>query len=388
MPLITFTIIVIEILSGAEVDLFVPSFPEIQGIFGLSPFMVELMLGLNFLAYTISTLVVGNLGDKYGAKPIIIWGLVCFVFGSLCAILAESYWQVLVGRVLQGVGIAGPSALAYVIIAELYDVDAQSKIMGWLNGTITLAMSVAPVLGSYVNLFFGWRGNFVLLLVMGSLCLLMAIWILPRNRANKGVSFSLRGYAPIFYSRKALLHITVLCFLSAPYWIFIGISPLLYMDGFGVPLTEFGYYQGIITLIFAIVSFASSSLLEFFGQKRCLKTSILVCVIGIIFIGYLGLSDSRSPLLITLSLGILAAGVIFPINIIWPYALETVEGAKSRISAIMLAGKLLLSTLGLQLVSYYYDGTFFNIALVVVVGISIALLAIWKLMISPDFMLN
>jgi DHA1 family bicyclomycin/chloramphenicol resistance-like MFS transporter len=379
MPLITITIIIIEILSGAEVDLFVPGFPEIQKTFDLSPFMVELMLGLNFCAYTISTLIIGNLGDKYGAKPIIITGLSCFIFGSLCCIYAQDYWQVLAGRVLQGIGIAGPSALAYVVIAELYDVQAQVKIMGWLNGTITLAMATAPIVGSYVNLFFGWRGNFALLLIVGSFSLLMALLVLPRSKSNKEVSFSLREYVPIFYSRNALLYITALCFLSAPYWVFIGISPILYMSSFGVTLTEFGYYQGVIAFVFAILSFSSSWLLGIFGRARCLKVSILICCLAIVFIGYLAYSDSKDPVVITSALGLLAAGVIFPTNILWPYALETVQGAKSRISAIMLAGKLLLSTFGLQIVSYYYDGTFFNVACIIVVGTSVALLAIWRL---------
>lgn len=65
------TVLIMEILAGAEVDLFVPSFPDLQKAFNLSPFMVELLLGVNLTAHCITSLIVGNLGDKYGRRPIL-----------------------------------------------------------------------------------------------------------------------------------------------------------------------------------------------------------------------------------------------------------------------------------------------------------------------------
>ncbi len=67
-----------EILVGAEIDLFVPSFPEIQTIFNISTFEVELLLGVNFIGHCITSLIVGNLGDRFGRKAIIIIGLIIF----------------------------------------------------------------------------------------------------------------------------------------------------------------------------------------------------------------------------------------------------------------------------------------------------------------------
>lgn len=380
MSLLTTVIIIIEILAGAEVDLFVPSFPEIQQVFDLTPFTVELMLGLNFCAYTISTFIVGNLGDKYGTKPVIIWGLAGFVCGSLTCALAPSYGYVLAGRVLQGIGIAGPSALAYVVIAHQYSVDKQQEIMGWLNGTITLAMAVAPIVGSYISLHFGWRGNFITLCIFGILTLILGMAVIPKHTAplvdkKEGEG----GYMPVIRSGAAMWYITAICCLTAPYWIFIGISPILYMDGFGVPLDSFGYYQGSIAFIFAILSFGSGVMMSIFGKKNCFYGSLAICIVAVIVIALVCFSDTGNPLIVTASVGLLSAGTIFPINILWPYMLETVPGAKSRLSAVLLAVKLMLSTLGLQFVSYFYDGTFFNIGAVIVCGTLVALCAIWTL---------
>ena len=69
-----FTVLILAILSGAEIDLFTPSFPELQTIFNLSPSTIELLLSVNLIAHCISSLIVGNLGDRYGRKTIIIIG--------------------------------------------------------------------------------------------------------------------------------------------------------------------------------------------------------------------------------------------------------------------------------------------------------------------------
>ena len=77
------TIILMDILSGMEFDLFVPSFPELQKTFDLSPFSVEALLSVNFVGYFLSLFFVGGLADRYGRKPIITLGLLMFVVGSI-----------------------------------------------------------------------------------------------------------------------------------------------------------------------------------------------------------------------------------------------------------------------------------------------------------------
>lgn len=65
------TVILMDLLAGAEFDLFVSSFPELQSQFSLSPFWVEALLSVNFSGYCLSLFFVGGLADRYGRKPII-----------------------------------------------------------------------------------------------------------------------------------------------------------------------------------------------------------------------------------------------------------------------------------------------------------------------------
>src|ERR1700722_2293898 len=132
------TIILMDLLSGMEFDLFVPSFPELQSQFSLSPFWVEALLSVNFAGYCLSLFFVGSLADHYGRKPIILLGLMTFIIGSILCLWAPSYQFLLVGRFLQGVGIAAPAILSFLIIADAYPLKKQQSLMGILNGLMNV----------------------------------------------------------------------------------------------------------------------------------------------------------------------------------------------------------------------------------------------------------
>ena len=129
-PMLFLTILLTIILAGAEVDLFIPSFPDLIYQFNLSPLSVQLTLSMNFLSYCVSSLFVGNLGDRYGRKPVIIGGLVIFILGSIFCVFASSFPLLVIGRFLQGIGMAGPSVLGYVVIADIIPKEKQAGLMG------------------------------------------------------------------------------------------------------------------------------------------------------------------------------------------------------------------------------------------------------------------
>lgn len=379
------SVLIMSILAGAEVDLFVPSFPQLQQSFGLTPFQVELTLGVNLTTYCITSLLVGNLGDRYGRKPVIVGGLIIFILGSALCMGAHDFWQLLCGRALQGMGIAGPSVLAYLIIADTYPMYRQQQLMGILNGAITLAMAFAPVVGSYVNLLWNWQANFLLLLVMGLLSLAFCLRYVPNSALKPHIGLGLKEYLPLFRNKIAIRFMVSICFLVIPYWLFIGMSPILYMGALGVPLSHFGFYQGSTSVAFALVSLTSPYFLARYGQKRCFRWGIS-CVIASSF-AILGLvvTGIQHPWLITSALILLSCGAAYPYNILWPLALTVQPDAKGRIAAIIIAARLLLVSIGLQITSYFYQGTFFALGVAMLTSLSIGLVACYYLVRSDDY---
>lgn len=372
-------IIFIQILVGVEIDLFTPSFPELQTVFNLSPVMVQLMLSVNFIAYCLCCLFAGTLGDRYNRRSVMLISLAIFVVGSLFCVNANHYFSLLLGRFLQGVGIAAPCTLSFVVIADEYPIEKQPGLMGTLNGIVTMAMACAPVIGSYVALYTNWRGNFMILLALGILCLCISWFAIPSRKGDPRISLSPRAYLPFLQSPNLRSYVLAICLLCVPYWLFVGMSPILYMQGLDVPLHQFGFYQGAIALVFATLSIISPYFLEKFGNRRCFYFGFIICIISAFFISCLLLFNVQNPLVITSMMLLFAVGAVFPINILYPYSLDIIPGGKARTAALHQSSRLIVTACLLEITGYYYEGNYLSLGIGMLIPLVMSLWIIHRL---------
>lgn len=371
--MILVTVILMDLLTGMEFDLFVPSFPELQRHFALSPFWVESLLSVNFIGYCLSLFFVGGLADRYGRKPIISLGIITFILGSVLCLWGGSHLFLLLGRFLQGIGIAAPAILSFLIIADIYPLKEQRFLLAMLNGSMNTAVAFAPVIGSYVTLYFHWQGNFVLLLSLGFVAFLMTLFFVPKMVPKHPLSISTQGYSAIFKSRPLLLLLTHIAVMFVPYWIFVGISPLLYMKTLGVSLQHFGYYQGVLALLFAIGSVIFGFIVNRYEQKNLLHLSVWIFIFSLVTVTVVSFLDDKAPLLITLAFIPFVIGQIIPSTILYPLCLNFMPEAKGRTSAIVQGARLVFSAFSLQMAGYFYQGSFRPVGIIItgfiVVGI-------------------
>ncbi|WP_322777646.1 MFS transporter, partial [Candidatus Megaera venefica] len=85
--------------------------PDLQQKFGLSSFMAQLSLSLNFIGYCIGILLSGILGDKFNYRTIILYHLLFFILATLLCVITSNYKFFLLGRFIQGISIASPTIL-------------------------------------------------------------------------------------------------------------------------------------------------------------------------------------------------------------------------------------------------------------------------------------
>lgn len=382
--MILITIILMDILSGSELDLFVPSFLEIKDHFKVSIVLLEALLSVNFAGYCLSLFFVGGLADRYGRKLIILLGLAIFIIGSAICTFISNYNLLLAGRFLQGVGVAAPAILCFLIIADTYPLKKQQYFMGVLNGIMNVAVAGAPVIGSYITMYFHWRANFMVLLILGCIIAIMTILYIPKYKLPKiKESISITGYTAILKSRTMTLLIINDIFMCIPYWIFLGMSSILYMEDLNVSLSVYGYYQGAWTLVFALGSIFFGLIIEKFSAKRMLYISLFTCLIGLFLIILVVLLDIKDPLIITLSFMPFTLGSIIPDIILYPIALEIMPKAKGRISALMKSMLLILTAFSLEITGYFHNGSFKSIGIVISILIIIGTYTLFSVIRNP-----
>lgn len=385
--MVLITVILMNILAGMEFDLFVPSFPELQQDFSLTPFWVEALLSANFVGYALSLFFVGGAADRYGRKPIIMMGLITFAIGSILCICALSFHLLIMGRFLQGVGIAAPSILAFIIIADEYPLKQQQFYLAMLNGLMNASVAAAPVVGSYITFYFHWQGNFKLLLMLSLIALVMATLFIPRYKLpEKPQSISLRGYFPLFQSKHLRLLLVNIIISLLPYWIFVGMSPLLYIKDLGVSLKYFGYYQGVLALVFALGSVLYGLAIHRTDQRKMLILSGMLWLVSLILIVFITVQNSTNPLMITLSILPFVIGQIVPAVILYPLSINLLPHAKGRASAVIQGGRLVFSGIGVQIAGYFYVGSVRNVGIIIACCVLPSIITLWMIVNNRELM--
>ena len=366
--LLRLTLLLGGLLTGAEIDLFAPGLPQIQHVFDVSTFALEWCVGGNLLVCCVASLALGRLADAHGRRPVALWGLAAFICGSAMCTLAPQFLWLIVGRVLQGAGTAALAVVSHVLLTETCAPQEQPRLLGAINGATTLAMSGAPLLGSWLVRTVGWRGPFATLWAMALVCWALMAIVLPGREA---VVRQPRLTRPVL-SPTLVCSGIALCLFTAPYWIFVGLAPLLYMQGMAVPLSTFGRYMGALTAVFGGVSLLSPIFIRMVGLGCAVAMGCSACCLAAVGIAWCGMTGA-SAAAITTVVALYSAGVVLPYNTLYPLFLRTAGAAKSRAAAALVCGRLVTTSLGLQAAAWLYDGRFFALAWIMAGGIFAAL---------------
>jgi DHA1 family bicyclomycin/chloramphenicol resistance-like MFS transporter len=276
--------------------------------------ITSLMVGMG-----VGQLFYGPFSDAFGRKPAVYLGFVLLLIGTLISIFAPSFEWMLAGRVLQGLGAAGPRVMMVAIIRDRYAGPEMARIMSLVMTIFIFSPVVAPLLGQLVLLFAGWKAVFVMLLLIS---LATVIWfgfrqeetLAPENVREFSLKPILRGTKEVLAHPEALvytlagglIHGALIGFLTSIQAILQGI----YDTGAMMPV-----YFGMMAIGVAVSSFINSKLV----YRYSLRTLVMIVFIFLtlttsIEAGVLALFDLHPPLwafIIMMSVTTFCFGLLF-----------------------------------------------------------------------------
>jgi EmrB/QacA subfamily drug resistance transporter len=138
-----------------------------------------------FLARAVALPVFGKLADIYRSRRLFIISICIFVLGSILAGLAQSMMQLIISRVLQGIGAGGNFALVYIVLADISSPEERGKTMSLGSFIWGLASVLGPTFGGFVVTYFSWRWIFFVNVPLGAISLLVIALFLVDVREKK-----------------------------------------------------------------------------------------------------------------------------------------------------------------------------------------------------------
>ncbi|WP_353278330.1 multidrug effflux MFS transporter [Wolbachia endosymbiont (group B) of Longitarsus flavicornis] len=374
--LLPFLLILSLIAKFIEIDISVPSFPDMVRYFNVSEGTIQLTIAYNFLGFCIGGLFFGPLSECYGRRRIMIIGNTLLLIGAVGCVFAPSVFSLLISRFIQGIG-ASTSVVVFAIVADSYQGDKAIKFIGIMNSVLTVVMAIAPVLGSFINQIVGWRGNYATVAILCLISWVLLLFLLPETKKDRDI-FSLKkmmkDYRKLLSSSKFMVLSLQQSLFSAAYMSFITCGPFLYMETFGLSSTIYALHQGAIVGSFSLISLFSIKILKKFGAVWCVISGTSVGAIGSLLFVILSVIMPHSFYLVTLSMIIFSIGcaicqpVVFNASInVFPEIKGTASSALSFIRAFVMA-------IFIGLTSYVYNGQAINISLLVLSAVALELI--------------
>lgn len=264
-----------------SIDAMLPAFPSIAAeLTPNEPNRAQLIVTFFVLGMGIGTLFAGPLADAFGRKSVIYSASALFIAGAILAYLAPTLELLLIARLIQGLGAAGPRIVTIALIRDLYSGRDMARILSFVFMIFSLVPALAPTMGHYVILGFGWRSIF---LCFVAFCLISSLWfglrqpetLVAENRRPLEVRSLIDAVKEVLRSPTSRIAITVQMLMFGILFTTIQTVQPVFDQTFGRG-DEFHLWFGG----FAIIGMSSSGLNAWLvgkvGMRAILRTSFLI----------------------------------------------------------------------------------------------------------------
>jgi len=166
----------LAMLGPFAIDTYIPAFTGMGRDLGASTLQMQQTLSLYLAAFAFMFLFHGALSDSFGRKPVIVVGLVGFLIGSIGCALSPNIGTLLIFRVVQGLSVGAGMVVGRAMIRDLFnDTDAQ-KLMSMVTLWFGIAPAIAPIIGGYLYIWFGWHAIFWFLAIITALLIIVIVF--------------------------------------------------------------------------------------------------------------------------------------------------------------------------------------------------------------------
>lgn len=366
-------------VSIMSTDMYTPSLPDMADWFDTTPTRVKLTISLNMLAFGLAQLVHGPLSDRYGRKPVLLCSLFFVSIFSLACALAQSIEQLIVARILLGMVAAAEAVIGLCIIKDLYNEKEQIKALALLGMIIAITPAVAPIVGGYLHVAFGWQSNFYVIAAMALFTLIIVARLLPESTVPDPhalrINRVLNSYAALFRNSDFLIHTAMLGIALGLIFVFVTGAPFVLIDMLGVAVNRFGYYQAGIVLAFFFGSVLASRLTDHWDALRLLSLGILIVLAGAISLCLVILSDTLVPMSLTVPYMIMTFGMGQLFAVAPSRALRTIKGQSGTASALLSSVEQTTAAVAAVFISVLHDDTARPMA-IITLALSVCLLGL------------
>lgn len=192
VPIVTLAIFMTTFMTAIEGTIVSTAMPTIvSDLNGLE--IMNWVVSIFLFMTAVSTPLYGKLADSIGRKPIFLFGIALFVIGSALCGQANNMLELILFRVIQGLGSGAVQPVAMTIIADMYTLEKRTKMLGLNSGFWGVASVIAPLLGGFIVQNLSWHWVFYINVPIGLIAFLLVVVFLSEPKAKKKTKLDVKG---------------------------------------------------------------------------------------------------------------------------------------------------------------------------------------------------
>ncbi|PZM10930.1 multidrug effflux MFS transporter [Rhizobium tubonense] len=358
------------------IDMYLPALPSIGKDLGAPDNAVQMSLLAFFIPFAIFQLVYGPLADMWGRKAPLYMGIGLFAVASIGCATASSIETLIAFRFLQGIGGAAGMVVPRAIVRDMHTGVQAARLMSLLMLVFSISPILAPLTGSAVIAFYGWRGVFWAVMIAAFIGLILLSTQLSETRSKADRSES--GFRSAMAAYRLLLgdrHFLTLTFIGglgiSGFLVYLANSPFVLINHYGLSPTQYSFAFSINAVSFFTVSQLTGWLGERFGLIRVMRAAVsgfafaMAAMAVVMSLGF----DQLPVMAAFLFIGYGFLGLVIPTTAV--LALEDHGAIAGTASALMGTLQFVTAAIAMAIAGVFFDGT----AVPMAVGIALCAVA-------------
>ncbi|MEJ2110638.1 MAG: multidrug effflux MFS transporter, partial [Acidobacteriota bacterium] len=246
---LAFILAALSMIGPFSIDTYLPSLPSIGTSLNATASQVQQTVTAFLIFFALMSLWHGAISDAFGRRRLTILSRFIFSGASLGCALAGSVQMLMFFRSLQGATAGTGMIVGRAVVRDLYKGAEAQKLMSHVATIFTIAPVLAPIVGGWLQVWFGWRAVFVFLILFSSMLIFAAWRVLPetlprRKRQRLEPAFLARSYLKAMTTPPFLFSSLSIGLCNAGFFIYIMSAPRFLMVHLGLQETDFLWLFG------------------------------------------------------------------------------------------------------------------------------------------------
>ncbi|WP_050929354.1 multidrug effflux MFS transporter [Aestuariivita boseongensis] len=275
------TLIMLSGLSALAMNIFLPSLPGMTAYFETNYRVMQLSVAVYLAVNAVLQILIGPISDKFGRRPVIIWGLALFLLATVGCIFAPNAELFLFFRMCQAV-VAVALVLSRAAVRDMYPQDQAASMIGYVTMGMAIVPMIGPAIGGALDEVFGWQANFWMLFGLGAICLALVWQDMGETALTSGKTLieQFREYPELLTSPRFWGYAMAAGFTSGAFFAYLGGAPFVGTEVFNLSPAQLGVYFGAPAVGYLLGNFISGRYSVRFGINRMIQWGCTTCATG------------------------------------------------------------------------------------------------------------